>query len=635
MSITVPIPPLTIGASPQMLVRQHQWRTAQWTLAALIGLGLVLIANGVWQAVRRELPNQVMVAKYHQGKPDTSQPQDLRNTWQALPGCVRLADGSHWPLDTTSAVACDGPATPITRLPPGLDRLSEVLATWRRSDAATQAPARAQGQTAPQGRAVRLTIEPKVQDQAQTFAECFTGQEWACITLGVNMQAWRDHYEGAAARSTGVLIMDVPTGAIEAMASAFSPCYEADHSSSEAREVDCPALPQQPAPRPYMISSRGLAEAMQASTDKPVLALALLRDPILGQQLMRDGPRRAQFLQAIKHSDSAWFLDHIFCKDLGFPSDCKRAAAAQQAALDLGLNTDCTSNASASDGPTQRGCGRLNLIGDGRIGNYPVQGGRLFVQAKKGETGKQHFELMSPSFMRGYSGQFAARCSAQKWEKCTQGASFIDLMSEAYGQGNSLASPVGVANMLARLARAANSADGRSALAVQPHLVVGSSQPDIPPLKIDPAHARLILEGMSQTHQPGGSAYLACLRANGNQAKACLHQRVAGKTGTPQFRHHSLTVAQRRALCQSLPPGNSERAHCAMSPMKWYAAAVKSRSEPGAPWDKVVVVLSERNYNQRTGLVDSPLDRGTPNVSAELALRLIDQLYLNPNPDAQ
>jgi hypothetical protein len=170
---------------------------------------------------------------------------------------------------------------------------------------------------------------------------------------------------------------------------------------------------------------------------------------------------------------------------------------------------------------------------------------------------------------------------------------------------------------------------------MQPHLAMAESDGTSPSaVPIDPAHARLILQGMSLTHQSGGSAYLACLRAHNMQAKACTHQRVAGKTGTPQFRQHALTLAQRKALCSQVKAGSPEAAQCHMRPYKWYAAAVKSSAAPDAPWDKVVVVLSERNYNQRTGYVDSPQDKGTPNVSAELGLRFIRRLYLEPQTPA-
>ncbi|MDH4481288.1 MAG: penicillin-binding transpeptidase domain-containing protein [Rhodoferax sp.] len=613
--------------SPTVQARQHVW----WGLSrSVLSLSLAILALGagaVWVSLQRDLPNTLSVAKYL-GKAVLrfDKPQEVHNTWQALPGCVRMADGSYWPMDATSAVACAGTATPEASRPPGLSRLAEVLAVARRSGAEHTPPASAQGQNAPQGRSVQLTLQPVTQALAQAHAECFIGQADKCAQLGITTDHWRDHFEQAAARSVGVLVLDVTTGGIEAMASAMSPCYLADYSSRAARASGCPDLPQAPTERPYMTTTRALGEAMIASPDKMALSLGLLRDPLLGPQLQ--GRLRGGFMQAIKTSDNAWFFDQLFCKDAGF-GPCQRPTLALQAAQDLGLNTHCQT-------PSAK-CGVRNLLGADETrtapGQYPVLAGRLFVQPES--AGSRQFVNMPPKVLRDYPHGTIARCSAQKWEECTQGASFIDLLSEAYGQGNALASPLGVATMLGQLARAANTAPGQAVTAMQPHLAMAESDDTSPSVvPIHPAHARLILQGMSLTHQSGGSAYLACLRAHDMQAKACTHQRVAGKTGTPQFRQHALTLAQRKALCSQVKAGSPEAARCRMRPYKWYAAAVKSSAAADAPWDKVVVVLSERNYNQRTGYVDSPKDKGTPNVSAELGLRFIRSVYLEPKAQA-
>jgi hypothetical protein len=604
--------------------RQHVWWGLSRTVLSLSLAILALGAAAMWVSLQRDLPNTLGVAKYvGKGVLHFHKTQEVHNTWQALPGCVRMADGSYWPMDATSAVACAGAATPEASRPPGLSRLAEVLAASRRSGAAHNPPASAQGQSAPQGHSVQLTIEPATQALAQAHAECFTGQADRCAQLGITTDHWREHFEQAAARSVGVLVLDVKTGGIEAMASAMSPCYLADHSSNKARASGCPDLPQAPAARPYMTTTRALGEAMIASTDKMALALALLRDPQLAPQLQ--GPLRERFKQALKTSDSAWFFDQLFCKDAGFAAPCQRPMQALQAGQDLGLNTHCQT-------PSAR-CGVRNLLGgDAKTaapGQYPVMAGRLFVQPET--RGSRQFVNMPPQVLRDYPHAAIARCSAQKWEKCTQGASFIDVLSEAYGQGNALASPLGVATMLGQLARAANTTPGQAVTAMQPHLAMAESDGTSPPVvHIHPAHARLILQGMALTHHTGGSAYLACLRAQDMRTQDCQHQRVAGKTGTPQYRQHALTLAQRKALCGQVQAGSPEAAQCLMRPYKWYAAAVKSSAAPDAPWDKVVVVLSERNYNQRTGFVDSPQDKVTPNVSAELGLRLIRRLYLEP-----
>ena len=61
-----------------------------------------------------------------------------------------------------------------------------------------------------------------------------------------------------------------------------------------------------------------------------------------------------------------------------------------------------------------------------------------------------------------------------------------------------------------------------------------------------------------------------------------------------------------------------------MNPTKWYAFLA---SAPGSKtWDKVIVVLAERNWNRQTGLIDSPNDNGA-NVAAEIGLALVNGLY--------
>jgi hypothetical protein len=56
---------------------------------------------------------------------------------------------------------------------------------------------------------------------------------------------------------------------------------------------------------------------------------------------------------------------------------------------------------------------------------------------------------------------------------------------------------------------------------------------------------------------------------------------------------------------------------------KWFVTLVKGSD---GRFSKVVAILAERNWHTHTGLVDSPYDRGSPNVAAELGIRLVQQL---------
>ena len=626
------------STSPAVKARQQVWRRLSHSALTLCLFVIVGATGALWFSLQRELPFKVLVAKYENKSMDFNNPKEVLDTWQALPGCVRMADGSYWPLDAISGVACSGTPTPEGSLPTGLSRLEEVFNNRRHSGAEQNPPAKAQGQTAPQGHSVQLTIDPKTQELAQAHADCFTGVMQACAELGIDMANWRDHFEQAAARSAGVLILDVATGDIQAMGSAMSPCYKTDNSST-VRAPGCPDLPQDAAVRPYMTSSRALGEAMMASTNKIVLSLALLRDPQLGPQLQSS--LRAEFLDAIKHSRNEWFLDKLFCRDTGF-GICDRPRLVLQAAKDLGLNNNCTTTPTTT--PTAK-CGKSNLLGEMNGDTdldklqYPVMAGRVFTSAFRHPpaSGAYEFQEMTDEMLRDYPKKFLLHCSQSRWEEC-RGESVINLKSEALGQGNNLGTPMGVAAMVGQLARAANTQPGTPVTALSAHLMHINPQSNTPAtVSIRPEHARLILEGMGLTTQRGGSAYNACVRAM--SPTTCALNRVAGKTGTPTFSQFALTLPERKTKCKQAKLSRSATEGCRMLPIKWYVAAVKSSAD-SATWDKVVVVLCERNFNQRTGLVDSPNERNenlgsNVNVSAELGLRLIRRLYLDPPPQQQ
>lgn len=155
--------------------------------------------------------------------------------------------------------------------------------------------------------------------------------------------------------------------------------------------------------------------------------------------------------------------------------------------------------------------------------------------------------------------------------------------------------------------------------------------------------AALILAAMGLTHQAGGTAYTACLKAFGGDAAAPLAcaglQGMAGKTGTPVFNHDRLTVTQRAAHCSAVHQAiaaapsdarltatlRAEFTQCQMRPIKWYAAVLRDDPHSAVgPWTKVMVVLAERNW-RLDGHIDSAYDKGTPNIAAEMGFRFIAQ----------
>jgi hypothetical protein len=228
----------------------------------------------------------------------------------------------------------------------------------------------------------------------------------------------------------------------------------------------------------------------------------------------------------------------------------------------------------------------------------------------------------------GYAATLARECAERAWHRC-DGAQFASLSAEAWGQGNALASPAGIAAMFSKLAVAARGDGNGAAL---PHVALvahnAAAGSDTPAPAIDPKHARVILEGLARTHRTDGTAHSACIAVFGS-AQACnTIDWLQGKTGTPVFAQERFTAQARVAHCRQLAgqlaahqgSGEARRklvalhSHCAMAPYKWYAALVTHGAQT-----KVVVALIERNYNTRTGMMDSLQDRSA-NLAAVAAL---------------
>jgi hypothetical protein len=630
-------------------MKANRWMAdMRWMVTALLLALAALLVLSLTSNLMRNLPDSALVAKYvGKGKVAPEAARVVRNPWLPVAGCLWLTtepEQSHSTAEPPARsylatgerddVACsefEGISSSVMHWP-DVARVAGTTLAYRREPLDISSNEQGKhsqmvsrhGQTVPQGASLTLTLKPDVQNAAQAQAECLTGNALVCQQLGISMKHWAVHYEGAGARMTGVVVMDVTTGQVEAFAGAHSRCFAADHSSDTPRASDCPAMPFAPAKRDYRLGTHAASQAMPASLDKPLLALAGLADERLRDKLM--GAGKAEFLQALGHSNSPYFLDMVFCRDLGY-INCGRMTKVREAASKLGWNQDCD-RASAGNVPPK--CGLFNLLYDpenpplgnfANLGSYVVLGGRIMPA----HTGRE-----------AYNASMATKCAQQSkpWESCRQGGEFINLMSEAYGQGHALATPVGVAQLYANLANSANAVILKtSPTLVQAHLVQGGTARSGAPNQVQPQNAALVLEGLTGTHQAGGTAYSACLRANEGKKepaeKLCKHNRWSSKTGTPSFAHKDLSLPQRAALCReaslkpSAPAVQAIRSSCAMLPYKWFVSVVKNSRGLNS---KVIAVLAERNWRKDTGLVDSPYDRGSPNVAAELGIRLVQQL---------
>jgi hypothetical protein len=499
-----------------------------------------------------------------------------------------------------------------------------------------------------------LTINPTTQTKAQQWAACYAGQQHACALLGLDsndklLRLASEMYETAAVRMAAVAVLDVASGKIEALGSAHTHCYQQDHDGPGHDET-CPDLPFRPRPdRDRLLNHALYVDALPASTVKPIMALGFLLDT----PSFRSGEPLNQLWYDLKTSNSKAFLDRLFCGDgtvnpaqRGLAQSCQRPARVQQAAGLLGWNLGCKADEGDSD------CAKLDLLFGRPLSqriveearkqplSLPLLYGRLFTEAPAAKPVEtiERLDWTETEDGGGYrlmtdfrfDKSFASGCKAQEWRRCRGLGLGGKIANEGWGQGEGRSTAVGVAGMLSRLAAAANGATTQA----YPHLLkhIGDAKgarytlpveqlAEPTALNIDPALARLVLNGMT-SHQQGGTADDACANVFGTKNCDGITW-LAGKTGTPPFHFDEQSLTQIQKTCA--PRSEKIKAECNVLPYKWYVAAFKTQGFADAPYDKVIAVLSERNWVQKTGKVQSPGDRER-NLSAELALRIIKAL---------
>ncbi len=515
---------------------------------------------------------------------------------------------------------------------------------------------------------LQLTIEPRTQAVAQRIAACYTGQTGACAQAGLapaqvgtaQGPGAPAMWEHAVARMTAVAVIDVASGRIEALASAHSPCY-AQENDGPFRDAGCTPLWTEPRRRPDALLNHAVfADSLPGSTIKPILASVFLEDA---------GSDAAAIAGWLASSNTDRFNDLLFCVDAtgdtgsrggraGGPGAragnvCERPARVQQRAADLGWNADCAL------APSRR-CARADLLFGRRLGSRldaadgvdaaaaladtpPLQRsalvGRLFVAPADAGSGERLMAL--PTIERNAAA--SCRDAAGKWHaaNCTSSA-LKPLVNEAEGQGQARSTALGVATMLARLTAAAN---GQAALR-RPHLVErltdargrpvataatrgsdGTALAEAEPTVVSAAVAQQVLRGLARGSAPAGTGHLICKHVFGARC-AQAGTRFAGKTGTPSFSFDRLTLTQARQRCRANPRDED----CSEKPMKLYVAAVKSGADAAGRYDKVIAVISERNWSLPAGkgLAAAARERvhggsnDLNNVSTEIALRIVD-----------
>jgi hypothetical protein len=585
---------------------------------------------------------------------------------------------THAPLpiagEANDAIPADDPRWSV---PPSLGAMLQPLSTLTRPSGAlyrlyTEAPSTVRalptayrfgpnridvrGAPVDVGFSIDVTIDPAAQALAQRTVACYTGRQDVCRTLRLQRKEDESAHaighrmlEHAVVRMAAVAIIDVASGRIEALAGALSPCTRQEYDGP-GREARCDKrLPYPIRYRPdALLNPAVFHDAMPASIIKPIMAAAFLSDPIVGARWM--AAERADLARGtipaldtlrgqLMRSNSARFLDRMFCADRGFV-DCRRPWEIQASAFAFGWNGGCTQ--AADD------CGKRDLLFGRAVDASDESGvvtplalrvpyGRLLVEPVGLKLGaplhlRAPMQLDIAKVQRCAAGADGKRLTGDDWEKCR--GTIVDVVAEGWGQGQARSSALGVAGMMASLASAAN---GQTTIE-KPHLVhalrgVGPADaarlaPAVlrwslaapEPNRIAPEAAQIILSGLSYSHR-AGTARLACEQVL--DPKACREiDWIAGKTGTPTFPNDGRSLGEIAQLCKG-SAGKNVGDHSACGPLrpyKWYAAAYRT-DRNDAHWTKVIGVLTERNWLADTGRIHGAGDLG-PNPAAEIALQI-------------
>ncbi|HZF79967.1 MAG TPA: hypothetical protein VEZ89_09250, partial [Rubrivivax sp.] len=423
-----------------------------------------------------------------------------------------------------------------------------------------------------------------------------------------------------------------------------------------ARDAGCLPLWTEPRRRPDALLNHAVfADFQPGSTIKPILASVFFED-------RSSNPDQLRSWLAASNTDR--FYDELFCITSGGSGKggCDRLARAQQRAAELGWNSDCSLE------PSRR-CARGDILFGRRLGARldlpdgttesvpdaaPLQSsaliGRLFVAPAEasdgGGGGGERLMALPPTIQR--SNALSCRDAQGHWHASNcQSAALKPLINEAAGQGQARTTALGLATMLTRLAGAAN---GLAAVR-PPHLVEritdatgaavetaatrSAGAASAPLARAEPTAVRRevaqqVLGGMARGALPGGTGHLVCRHVFGDGC-AAVAARLAGKTGTPSFGFDRLTLAQARQQCRANPRDED----CQQKPIKLYVAAVKSSADKDARHDKVIAVITERNWylaDRKLGAAQRDRVHGAnndlDNIAAEMAMRVAAAAWL-------
>ena len=485
----------------------------------------------------------------------------------------------------------------------------------------------------------QLSIDTRIQNSLQRLVACYTASaEQDCSPL---LTKGDDRYEHARVRMAGLALVDIPSGKVLAAVSTQSPCYLHDLTRAGKRPADCPELPLGTVHKPLW---------PQAPDNHALFKQAApgsLVKPLLMSGILAGGGKYSGLDVALQKSDSHLFLDAWLCrKDLGkggFATDCDRPQRTQHIAHLLGWNSDCDSD---GFGMANLHCGELDLlwghpsqsallkqqVAGSQWPGLSVMSGRLLVQPVQLKDKRWGYQdLKWPQSMPKAQQRADCANSARKiYTGCS--GNRLGIISEGYGQGNALTTPVGVSGLLSALTNAAYQQPHHS-----PHLLVkvfrndGKALDWVAPQQsgalktrhevLDPVIAKKVMAAMALTHQPGGTAHAACLGV-WSAAECSADLGIAGKTGTPgdaddrSIAQLQNDIQQRRACAQRNDTDCLSKYPLPRPRYRWYASIYKSGASD--QYDKALTVLVHSNWRKSDGRFADD-----QNAAAEIGMQAI------------
>jgi hypothetical protein len=640
----------------------------QWLLSRTRESGSSFLETLEW----KERQTSLRQTRFSSGAQVLISQQSLssRSPWQGIPGCVFWTDAlTGQPLlgklgAADAGAFCDAQFQSIKQQPsksvemplmPSLAQVLDPLSGLRLPQSSIyqrlvgeRNQTLIKGQTQPVGMHSQLTIDPLWQNKLQLISQCFTGSDAVqCKAMEVG---GADRYENARVRMAGMAVLDIPSGRLVVAASASTPCFEHDKSRTGPTPKNCPTISDGNVHRPRVpqaVNNHAMfTQAPPGSLVKPILMAGILRSPLPPSSL-------TGLDKALQRSDSQQFLDAMLCrKQLGsglFSSDCERPQLILQSIHQLGWNAGCDGK---QDWQRSR-CGMIDLLHGSALAEaptsvdvrlldanlyrplqFPVLAGQLMVETMPDQVSGWQDMKISGQLPSPEQRLLCAQSGRKGYVRCSGGR--MALVSEGYGQGNAMTTPVGVAGMLGALAGSSRGLQVR-----YPHLVENFWTSDgrldevnqhgagrrglaMGPEGLTPEVSRKILDAMETTHVLGGTAHAACKKVLGE--KTCLNSiGVAGKTGTPgdaderslqQLMRdqalHSECLAQGKKRCQESHPLPRPR-------FRWYAAVFKSAGSEH--YDKAIAVLVHSNWRISDGRYADD-----NNAASEMAFHAIKQV---------